>query len=377
MIEPIMYVGIGFLVASLLAIMLLPLVHKRAVRLTARRIEAATPMSIAEIQAEKDHMRAENAMAMRRLELLVEETRAKAAAQLADVGKRAETIHRLNTEVAAKNLAISRLESSEKSLQEQLQQTQTELSAKIRLLQETQRILAEKESLLAHISPELDRQSGTADYQRIEIAALQTQIEDLKGHLAEFEKSIRHSEERLARERNHAVAAAAELADARAKAQDLAQKIGMLESQRPEGGATAVSQTIPPSGVEVDVSALQQELAALRAERDLLHRQVSVQQQQSDAGAAAERMENEMLRERINDVAAEVTRLTAMLEAESSPARGTLATELQPVRTAENGALTGLSAAPLVAPGSNGYGSLAERIRALQARAAAGPAASA
>jgi chromosome segregation ATPase len=126
MIEPIMYIAIGFLVASLLAVMLLPLVHKRAVRLTTRRIEAATPLSIAEIQAEKDHLRAENAMAMRRLEMLVEDTRSKAAAQLADIGKRAETIHRLKVEVEEKCTAIARLEHSEKSLQEQLHQTQNE-----------------------------------------------------------------------------------------------------------------------------------------------------------------------------------------------------------------------------------------------------------
>ncbi len=41
MIEPIMFVGIGFLVASLLVIGVIPLVHARAVRLTMRRLEAA------------------------------------------------------------------------------------------------------------------------------------------------------------------------------------------------------------------------------------------------------------------------------------------------------------------------------------------------
>ena len=40
MIEPIMYIGIGFLVAGLLVIGVIPLVHARAVRLTLRRLEA-------------------------------------------------------------------------------------------------------------------------------------------------------------------------------------------------------------------------------------------------------------------------------------------------------------------------------------------------
>ena len=63
MIEPIMYAGLGFLAATLLALVILPMVHARAVRLTMRRLEAATPLSMAEIQADKDQLRAEFAMA--------------------------------------------------------------------------------------------------------------------------------------------------------------------------------------------------------------------------------------------------------------------------------------------------------------------------
>src|SRR6266516_2792607 len=59
MIEPIMYLAIGFLVSTLLGLAIVPLVHSRAVRLTTRRLEAATPLSMAEIQADKDQLRAE------------------------------------------------------------------------------------------------------------------------------------------------------------------------------------------------------------------------------------------------------------------------------------------------------------------------------
>jgi chromosome segregation ATPase len=365
MIEPIMYIGIGFLVASLLAVMLLPLVHKRAVRLTTRRIEAATPMSIAEIQAEKDHLRAENAMAMRRLEMLVEETRTKAAAQLGEIGKKAEAIHRLKIEVEEKSTAIARLESSENSLQEQLRQTQGELSSKTSLLRETQKALAENESTLARLSAELDQQSGTADYQRIEIAALQTQIEDLKGHVGEFEKAIRHSEERLARERSHAAAAAAELTDERAKAQELAQKVRTLEAQLAEHSSAAQIAAAVPAIAQIDTTALQQELADLRIERDRLQREMKRLQQHTNVGAAAERIENDMLRERIHDVAAEVTRLTFMLEAEGAAGASGGA---PPRHSAANRGPKGAAALPELVPVEDGQASLAERIRALQAR---------
>ena len=80
MIEPIMYFGIGFLVAALLGLLFVPLVHNRAVRLTMRRLEAATPLSIAEIRADKDQLRAEFAMSTRRLEMSVEQMKAKTTA---------------------------------------------------------------------------------------------------------------------------------------------------------------------------------------------------------------------------------------------------------------------------------------------------------
>jgi hypothetical protein len=39
LVEPIMFVGVGFLIAGLISIGLIPLVHARAVRLTKQRLE--------------------------------------------------------------------------------------------------------------------------------------------------------------------------------------------------------------------------------------------------------------------------------------------------------------------------------------------------
>ena len=111
MIEPIMYFGIGFLVAALLGLLFVPLVHERAVRLTMRRLEAATPLSIAEIRADKDQLRAEFAMSTRRLEMSVEQMKAKTTGQLAELGKKTDAIIQLKKELGEKTAAISELES--------------------------------------------------------------------------------------------------------------------------------------------------------------------------------------------------------------------------------------------------------------------------
>src|SRR5467141_1340884 len=120
MIEPIMFVGIGFLVAGLLVIGVIPLVHARAVRLTVRRLEALTPLSMAEIQADKDQLRAEFAMSTRRLEMSVEQLKTKTTSQLTEIGKKSEAIGRLKLELGEKTAQLFSLEAKEKQLNEEL-----------------------------------------------------------------------------------------------------------------------------------------------------------------------------------------------------------------------------------------------------------------
>src|SRR5216684_8110038 len=119
MIEPIMFVGIGFLVAGLLVIGVIPLVHARAVRLTQRRIEALTPLSMAEIQADKDQLRAEFAMSTRRLEMSVDQMKAKTTSQLAELGKKSDAINRLKLELGEKAAALLGAEAKVNSLTEE------------------------------------------------------------------------------------------------------------------------------------------------------------------------------------------------------------------------------------------------------------------
>src|SRR5215470_16207866 len=137
MVEPIMFMAIGFIVASLLVLGIIPLVHGRAVRLTMRRLEALTPLSMAEIQADKDQLRAEFAMSTRRLEMSVEQMKAKTTNQLADIGKKSEAIGRLKLELGEKTAALFALEAKERQLSDDLQTTQAELAAKAGTLEET------------------------------------------------------------------------------------------------------------------------------------------------------------------------------------------------------------------------------------------------
>ena len=231
MIEPVMYFGIGFLVAALLGLLFVPLVHNRAVRLTMRRLEAATPLSIAEIRADKDQLRAEFAMSTRRLEMSVAQMKTKTTSQLAELGKKSDAINQLKKELGEKTATIFAIEARDKTQREQLRTTEEEFQLKNSALREVERTLADKEAELVKLVAELGEHSITSDSQRVELAALRTQVEAMKVGVADYERTVKDVELRLNRERSDAEATAAELAAAREKLGSLGERTTELERQ--------------------------------------------------------------------------------------------------------------------------------------------------
>ncbi|MEA2793734.1 MAG: hypothetical protein QOI87_1114, partial [Bradyrhizobium sp.] len=113
-------------------------------------------------------------------------------------------------------------------------------------------------------------------------------------------------------------------------------------------------------------AAVEEQLRIARDERAKLQRDINAMQQQAESAWATERMENALLRERINDIAAEVAKLAMQLEGPNSPIEAMLAAEPAiPAKAARpaNGATAG-GGVP-----EGGGGTLAERIRALQSHA--------
>ncbi|HYZ45295.1 MAG TPA: hypothetical protein VE667_10595 [Xanthobacteraceae bacterium] len=342
MIESIMYIGIGFLVAGLLVIGVIPLVHARAVRLTMRRLEADNPLSMAEIAAEKDQLRAEFAMTMSRLEMTVEQLKAKTTNQLAEIGKNNEAIGRIKFELSEKTAALLALEAKEKQLSDDLTATQSELADKTAALEQAERALAGMQSELTQVTASFNDSSVAAGGQRVELVALRAQTEALKGQVESYEKETKALWEHLNGKTAELEASKQQLAEERARADAFANRASELDHQ-------LAAQPAEAAGLAARVQELQRELAA--AKRD------------AENAGAYERMENAVLRERIDEVAAEVARLTATLEGPDSP--------IETILNAARPAAAGNGPSPSVASrAGESKGTLAERIRALQAHAA-------
>jgi chromosome segregation ATPase len=191
MIEPIMYLAIGFLVSMLFGLMIVPLVHNRAVRLTTR-------LSMAEIQADKDQLRAEFAMSARRLEMNVDQLKNKTTSQLAELGKKSDAINRMKLELGEKNATIFSLEAREKAVKEQLRATEEEFAAKTEGLRLAEQNLTDKQSELAKINSELSDRSMMAESRQVELVAVRAQIDELKNRVGDAEKEFAATQARLA-----------------------------------------------------------------------------------------------------------------------------------------------------------------------------------
>ncbi|TKW77584.1 MAG: hypothetical protein DI543_14915, partial [Bradyrhizobium icense] len=95
-------------------------------------------------------------------------------------------------------------------------------------------------------------------------------------------------------------------------------------------------------------------------------RDINAIQQQAESSWQTERMENALLRERINDIAAEVAKLAMQLEGPNSAIEAMLAEPAAPAMAAPRPANDAAGGRPAADAGG---GTLAERIRALQAHA--------
>jgi hypothetical protein len=109
----LMLLGIGFLTACLFMVMLAPLIHERAVRLTVRRLSSKRSRPAAGQRVHEDQMRAQFAVEIRRLETAVADAKGKTAIQHCDVGKKLAEIHHLKTELRKRNVVILRFQARE------------------------------------------------------------------------------------------------------------------------------------------------------------------------------------------------------------------------------------------------------------------------
>jgi chromosome segregation ATPase len=287
MIEMIMYFAGGFLVASLLAIVLISFVHQRAVRLTQRRLADAIPVSMAEIQADKDHLRAEFALSVRRLEMSVEQLKAKATVQLCHIARKTEAINLLKAELVEKTAVTDELAAKAKILGGKLTQAEQENLEKATALEATAQTIAAKDAEIANAANVIAALNQAADTQRVEVAVLHTQIEDLKAQISDMQRAAESTAARLLSEQSTTADVHKDLYQARQTIEMLHPQVARLEHELAAHANELENRASFIGELDARIAEQNRLLRQREAEAQDLHRELASTRE--EAAAAAER----------------------------------------------------------------------------------------
>lgn len=173
--EYFMVAGLGFCVAWLMAFMCFPAVHNRAQRLAHKQYDQE-PLSLREMQAEKDQIRAGFAAATRGLEVSIDKLKTKTAAHATDIAKKVQLIERLRKELGELDEALNQGAEREREARSELLDARRDLEEVNSALAEA----TERERLLRadlrETRRELAMKDGALDAAEQEVAAIKTEI---------------------------------------------------------------------------------------------------------------------------------------------------------------------------------------------------------
>src|SRR5262245_60740318 len=290
-----MLVALGFLVASLLGLLLASAFWGRAVRLTTARIKQSLPVSELEIQADRDRLRAEYAVKVHKLETHLEQAKLARARQLIDVNRRDANISTLETGIGELKAELDEHQNARHVLEQTVADRLPKVEAR---LAEAKRLLLNREREISELH-EGGKRHKLALEEAAAINAQQTaQIERLTHTLASRGGHGKAGDAASEIE----VALRSELEALRAKARDQANLIDRL--QRGTGTPVLLSGKAP--GSSEDTAARTREVLA----------QAEIALNSARAGAAdADSAQLRTLKAKAEDQAGEIARLKAALAA--------------------------------------------------------------
>lgn len=310
-IQYIMLVSLGFLIASLITLLLAPIFWQRAVRLTASRLRQSLPLTEQEILADKDQLRAKYAIRVHQLEKQVEHATLGGARQKIDLNRRDADITRLETEIERLNAVLEENQNARLVLEQTIGDRIPKIETK---LNEARKILLVRDREVAELSQTSRRQQDAlAEAQGI-AQKQKGDIDRLRAQLKAYEMQARQGKPDP--DADAALALQTELELLRARTQEQTALIDKLTTEMIEARATLTDGMKPAinasTGDDATVVALRREIATLQ-ER-LARSGGSGSSIDESVGRQADG-EWRAAKAKIEDQAAEISRLRAELEA--------------------------------------------------------------
>ncbi len=184
MIELLLYFALGFLCAAFLAALIAPAALRRTVMLTRRRIEASVPLTLDEIRAEKDSLKAEYAVTTRRLEMDLKAAKTKVSELSVKLARGSKDMKAINTERETNKAELARIEGEARALRDELRRRDDGMQALSSALTRTEEMLQTQRAEFAKLGREFEETSFNASARQIEIVARESEIERLNSDIA-------------------------------------------------------------------------------------------------------------------------------------------------------------------------------------------------
>lgn len=287
MIEIGLFFAAGFLVAVLIALFTVPFLTGRAARNSARMVRAKMPFSAAEMTAEKDQLKAEHAVALRKVEIQLEKQSDKVSIQRIELNEALKKLEAANKVNKAGKLALDEMRAREHDLNERLRQRDAQIAG---IDQRTRQIIRENREMRLALRKDGPSEVGNATLPLasnaegpVPIHAADTETDQLRAELADMRDQQRKAEKTIA--------------DLEARLSDALDQAAERRRGTPR---------LPKARMPADLS-------------------------KSGAGPhtampeTADTLALAGLQDKLLDYATEITRLTALVEGEGSPIRDMIA----------------------------------------------------
>lgn len=183
-LEIILYFFLGFLAAVLLMLTVAPAIWNRAVVLTKRKVEGSLPLSLNEIQAEKDKLRAEYAMTTRRLELGIEDLQDKASRQLIELHEKRDDTNRFAQQKMEDEHKIARLEKAAEEMRSSLETHHEKVETLTTELTQKNTQYAELKEAFDSLKEVHSQTEEDFNKSRVDLVASESKVESLSGTLS-------------------------------------------------------------------------------------------------------------------------------------------------------------------------------------------------
>lgn len=321
-----MLFSLGFLIAMLGAVAIVPAFWHRALKLSTRRLEMQLPLSAREVLAGRDLLRAELAVEQRRLEQKVEALGAIHARDMAELGRRTVAIAAKDAELETLRARSATLETEKAELLRALADTEATLDATAREVDETTAALddarARGDRKLAEVHDlehRIEVLQKLCANQRIALTALeQDLLHERETRTLETVRVARLDDELSGLQVEHD-AALARLELAEAEIADLERRVSPAERQRIATAAAKPDPAVPKAASLGSDETLRREIDRVYEDLVAYHERLYSGSASQERGRAAGRSptdEQAQLRKRISAIGAKVARMAEPIATE-------------------------------------------------------------